>query len=460
MRNPDPAHLQAARPLGQSQEKRRLLVHLFTAACDGILIVMSFLLAAALYLGEFPARVAVNTATVFLAVYAVLAIYNNVYSLESLMRMRTGIGRVVRTMVLTIALVVFLTFYMDVTGRISRVIMALGVITATGLMVLLRDIVQRALVVRVLPNVRSVLIIRDGGPELKIRDAVTMDVRTEDVDVDPTDPKSLDRFGLLTDTVDRVVVSCPVEKRAKWAFVMRAAGVNGELVSHALRELRPIGLRRDGDFISFIVSTRPLGLPQRFIKRMMDVAIAGGALLVISPVLALTALAIKLEDRGPVFFVQERMGRGNKLFNMLKFRSMKVANLDFTASRQVAKGGDDRVTRVGHFIRRTSIDELPQLLNVLKGDMSMVGPRPHALGALAGDKLYWQVAEEYWHRHSLKPGLTGLAQIRGFRGATEEEHHLSDRLAADLEYIGTWSPWNDIWIMLMTARVLVHDRAF
>ena len=121
---------------------------------------------------------------------------------------------------------------------------------------------------------------------------------------------------------------------------------------------------------------------------------------------------------------------------------------------------DDRVTRVGRFIRRTSLDELPQLFNVLTGDMSLVGPRPHALGSRAGGKLFWEIDSRYWHRHALKPGLTGLAQVRGHRGATENEKHLTDRLRADLEYLNEWSPWRDVLILLTTVKVMIHDRAF
>lgn len=118
------------------------------------------------------------------------------------------------------------------------------------------------------------------------------------------------------------------------------------------------------------------------------------------------------------------------------------------------------MTRVGAFIRKTSIDELPQLINVLKGDMSIVGPRPHPLGSRAANKLFWEVDDRYWHRHAAKPGLTGLAQVRGYRGATRLEADLTDRLHADLEYLDTWSIWRDLLIIFMTFRVLVHRNAY
>lgn len=197
----------------------------------------------------------------------------------------------------------------------------------------------------------------------------------------------------------------------------------------------------------------------RILKRMFDLLVAGIALLLLGPILLCVAAAIKLEDGGPVFFVQRRVGRGNRFFSIMKFRSMRVNTVGVDGSQSASKD-DDRITRIGRIIRSTSIDELPQLLNVILGDMSLVGPRPHAIGSQAGDKLFWEVDARYWERHALKPGLTGLAQIRGLRGATEREEDLTGRLTADLEYLSGWSLWRDLWIMLMTLRVLVHDRAF
>jgi lipopolysaccharide/colanic/teichoic acid biosynthesis glycosyltransferase len=207
------------------------------------------------------------------------------------------------------------------------------------------------------------------------------------------------------------------------------------------------------------VSIGPLGLRSRALKRAFDVAAAGGALLLLSPLLLAVALAITLEDGGPVLFVQRRVGRGNRFFPIFKFRSMTV-NDEGRDGRQSASKSDQRITRIGRLIRCSSIDELPQLLNVLRGDMSLVGPRPHAIGSQAGDTLFWEVDARYWERHALKPGLTGLAQIRGWRGATDREEDLAGRLNADLEYLNGWSLWRDVWIILSTFKVLMHDRAF
>jgi lipopolysaccharide/colanic/teichoic acid biosynthesis glycosyltransferase len=138
---------------------------------------------------------------------------------------------------------------------------------------------------------------------------------------------------------------------------------------------------------------------------------------------------------------------------------MRHAQADVEAKALTLRN-DVRLTRIGAFIRRTSLDELPQLFNVLLGDMSLVGPRPHAPAALAGEKFYWEVDQKYWHRHIAKPGITGLAQVRGFRGNTFEEADLQSRLDSDLEYVAHWSLARDVEILLATLRVLVHDKAF
>jgi lipopolysaccharide/colanic/teichoic acid biosynthesis glycosyltransferase len=175
--------------------------------------------------------------------------------------------------------------------------------------------------------------------------------------------------------------------------------------------------------------------------------------------LLLVALAIRLDSPGPVFFRQQRMGRGNRLFSILKFRSMRSDLCDANGTRSTGRD-DDRVTRVGRLIRSTSIDELPQLLNVLKGDMSLVGPASPRAGvarryaALLGSRPALLASPR------LQAGITGLAQVRGFRGATNESVDLANRLHADLEYLNGWSIWRDVSILVRTFRVLVHQNAF
>ncbi len=308
-------------------------------------------------------------------------------------------------------------------------------------------------------HVRNDLIINDGGPVVSLPGAIEVSADALGIRADLDDPGVLDRVGSVLRNIDRVVVSCPIERRAVWAMLLKGVNIEGEVLDEQVRQLGAQGARVIGEHGMLLVSVGPLGLRSRAIKRIFDIVCAGGAIVVLAPLLALVALAIKLEDGGSVLFIQKRVGRSNRFFQMYKFRSMSEGHAD-RDGRVSTSRGDDRITRVGAFIRRTSIDELPQLFNVLKGDMSVVGPRPHALGSHAGDKLFWEVDRRYWHRHSLKPGLSGLAQVRGFRGATESEGDLVDRLQSDLEYLEGWTIMRDVTIVLLTLRVLVHHRAF
>jgi Undecaprenyl-phosphate glucose phosphotransferase len=192
-------------------------------------------------------------------------------------------------------------------------------------------------------------------------------------------------------------------------------------------------------------------------KWLFDKVVAVSALILLSPIMIATAVAIKLESKGPVFFRQKRHGFNNQLIEIWKFRSMRVDALDANATKLVSKN-DPRVTRVGSFIRKTSIDELPQLFNVLVGELSIVGPRPHALAAKANDQLYYEAVEGYFARHRVKPGMTGWAQIHGWRGETDTVDKIMQRVTHDLYYIENWSLWLDLKIVLLTPISLITQR--
>lgn len=276
---------------------------------------------------------------------------------------------------------------------------------------------------------------------------------------DLADPLMLDRIGRLLAPADRVVIACPSERRRNWAMVLKGANIQGEIVSPELADVGPLGTGWFGPNATIVVAAGSLDLRQRFLKRALDMLIAVTAVSLLAPLFLLVAILIRLDSPGPILFVQNRVGRGNRLFGIYKFRSMRVDHADHAGNRSASRD-DDRITRVGRFIRATSIDELPQIFNVLKGEMSFVGPRPHALGSLAGDLLFWEVDERYWHRHVCKPGLTGLAQVRGYRGATHERSDLTNRLQADLEYVSGWTILRDVSIILATLRVVVHRNAY
>jgi polysaccharide biosynthesis protein PslA len=186
-------------------------------------------------------------------------------------------------------------------------------------------------------------------------------------------------------------------------------------------------------------------------KRLFDIVMAGGALMFLASLLLAIAVAIKLTSPGPVLFFQYRYGYRNRRFKIYKFRSMRVDVSDATGVKQTV-AGDKRVTWIGRILRKTSLDEIPQLINVLKGDMSLVGPRPHVPGMLAANFLYEDLVPYYFQRHSARPGITGLAQINGCRGSTVEAGRAISRIDYDLDYIAKWSLRLDVTIILRTIR--------
>lgn len=186
-------------------------------------------------------------------------------------------------------------------------------------------------------------------------------------------------------------------------------------------------------------------------KRLVDIVIAGSALLVLLPLFLVVAAAIKLESEGPVFFRQIRWGKGCKQIKIYKFRSMHAALGDTSGVQQTVRN-DPRITRLGAFLRSSNLDELPQLINVLKGDMSLIGPRCHAVGMKAAGMLYEELVPNYHQRHLMRPGITGLAQMRGLRGPTDTAAKSRARIACDLHYIDHFSLLLDLKIIYGTVR--------
>ncbi|MBR0777383.1 undecaprenyl-phosphate glucose phosphotransferase [Bradyrhizobium diazoefficiens] len=207
--------------------------------------------------------------------------------------------------------------------------------------------------------------------------------------------------------------------------------------------------------VAIEIQRAPLSVFERAQKRCLDIGLASFALLLLAPLLVTAAIMIKLDSMGSVIFRQSRRGFNGKPFEIWKFRSMTVAENGHVVTQ--AKRTDARVTRVGRVLRRTSIDELPQLWNVLRGEMSLVGPRPHAL---AHDNYYDQLISNYVYRHHMKPGLTGWAQVNGFRGETPTIDLMEKRVEYDVWYVSNWSIWLDIRIILKTALALIHQEAY
>lgn len=448
-----------APPVPVPLERRRLQCYLALVLVDILAIIAGFMIPGWLYLDEAGTSHASRISDLILPLFLTVGLYNGSYSREALEQSRVGAMHAVTALAIAAALTVFIAFYTKSSAEFSRFLFGSGTIATAMILVGLRYQMQGFITWRCAGGVTSQLVILDGGPPIDLPGAQHADAVALGIVPALDDPVSLHRIGVLLTGVDRVTVSCPADRRAAWATILRGANIEGEVVDDLVAQLGAHGARIVSGHGLLRVSVGPLGLRARAIKRGFDLALACLGLLVLLPLLALVALAIRLEDGGPTLFVQQRVGRGNRFFRMYKFRSMRVAELDHHGSRSTERR-DPRVTRIGAFIRRTSIDELPQLLNVLKGEMSIVGPRPHALGSQAGTKLFWEIDDQYWTRHALKPGLTGLAQVRGLRGATDAESDLTRRLDADLEYLNGWSIWRDIAIVIATLRILTHPKAY
>ncbi len=270
-------------------------------------------------------------------------------------------------------------------------------------------------------------------------------------------------FARLTH-IDMLIVSLPLSAETRVLSLLKklwVLPVDIRLSAHSTRfQFRPRTYSYVGSVPMLDIADRPIHDWDSVAKRAFDIVFSLVGIIVFSPVMLVTALAVKLDSKGPVLFRQKRLGFNNEPIEVYKFRSMYVDQNDAAAARLVTRG-DPRVTRVGRFIRKASIDELPQFFNVLKGDLSLVGPRPHAAAAKAQDRLYHEVVDGYFARHRVKPGVTGWAQINGWRGETDNDIKIQKRTEFDLDYIENWSLWFDLKILLLTpVRLLNTENAY
>ena len=457
--NLHPRRLTTSRVVAGDLQSLRIRLCVAIMVVDALAILAGCLAGNVLRLGEVMAPLGINLFAVVLPLYIGIAINSDAYGVDVLGDVQAGLSRALLAYMFAIFAIFFLAFYLKVGDDFSRAGAGYAII-ATMLM-----LAAGRYLFRIYVNYRT------GGQlvyDLMIRDGVNMpvpagmhmlDTEADDLRPDVNDPMMLDRLAGHLRGVDRVVIACPPERRYVWSVLLKGSSVNGYILAQELDALGPIGIGSMDGNRTLAVACAPLDLSRRAAKRTLDLALTIPGLIFLAPLFIVVAVAIKLDSRGPVFFLQPRVGRGNRIFLTYKFRSMRAEASDSAGNRSTSRG-DDRITKVGHFIRQTSIDELPQLINVLRGEMSLVGPRPHALGSLAGNALFWEVDERYWHRHASKPGLTGLAQVRGYRGETKEREDLSNRLRADLEYLAGWTIWRDISILISTLRVVIHRNAY
>ena len=437
----------------------RLRLQVMLLVLDALAITSAFELASLFWSGGALEANSVRVVGTFIACYALAGANADLFTADMLAYRRRSVFIGMRTVLLASASVILLAFFLKAGEQVSRMQIAIGGGLASLFVGGVRGLFHFWIRSRFGEYLHSEVLILDECTMIVPKGVHAFDATTFNLRCDLADPLMLDRIGRLLAPADRVLIACPPERRRKWAMVLKGANIQGEIISPELTEVGPLGTGRFCGTATIVVAAGSLDLRQRFLKRGLDLLIGVVALVLLAPLLLLVAIAVRVDSSGPIFFVQDRVGRGNRLFGIYKFRSMRVDTCDHDGTRSASRD-DDRITRVGRVIRATSIDELPQILNVLKGEMSFVGPRPHALGSLAGDLLFWEVDERYWHRHVCKPGLTGLAQIRGYRGATHRRSDLTNRLQADLEYVSGWTIFRDISIILGTLRVIVHRNAY
>lgn len=381
------------------------------------------------------------------------------------------------TLVFVVALAAM--FFLKLEGTFSRVWLLSWY--ASGLALLACERFALAVLVRALTHQgkldRRTVIVGGGAladPVLRqLAEQDDGDLRILGVFDDRADDRSPDvvagypKLGSVDDLVefarharlDLVIFTLPISAETRLLQMLRklwVLPVDIRLAAHTNKlRFRPRSYSYIGNVPVMDVLDKPIADWDVIIKAAFDKIFGAFCLIALSPIMALVALAVKLDSRGPVLFKQVRYGFNNEKIEIYKFRSMYVDQLDAGASRLVTKG-DPRVTRVGRFIRKTSLDELPQLFNVVfKGNLSLVGPRPHAMHARAADHLYDDVVDGYFARHRVKPGITGWAQINGWRGETDTPEKIQKRVEHDLYYIENWSILLDVYILALTPFALL-----
>jgi Undecaprenyl-phosphate glucose phosphotransferase len=353
-----------------------------------------------------------------------------------------------------------------------------GLVVLMGLRILIGQLVKRWAAAGVLER-RAVLV--GGGPEgveliRALREEPNNDIRIVGIFDDreasrvPAMQEGLPKLGRIDELlefgrraeVDMLIVALPMAAESRLVELLKklwVLPVDIRLSARASRlRFRPRSYSYVGTVPFLDLFDKPIADWDYVVKSCFDRIVGFILLVLFSPVMLAVAIAIKLDSPGPVFFKQKRYGFNNELIEVYKFRSMYADKTDANAAK-LATRDDPRVTRVGRFIRKTSLDELPQLINVaINGNLSLVGPRPHALQAKAADRPYEQVVDGYFARHRVKPGITGWAQVNGWRGETDTPEKLENRVEHDLFYIENWSVLFDLYILLLTPFKLISTE--
>jgi len=431
------------------------------------------------HLGYILASIFVPATTVFL-----IGSFNG-YSIGDYRGKAAEVGRGAGVWAAVFGCFTLVLFFLKIGEDFSRVWLASwfigGLLVLTLLRVMFDRLITRWRTTGVVER-RAVLV--GGGPEAvelvrALRSEPTNDIRICGIFDDrdsarvPALAEGLPKLGRIDELlefgrqaeIDMLIVALPMaaeERLVKLLKMLWVLPVDIRLSAGSSRlRFRPRSYSYVGSVPFLDLYDKPIADWDRVAKACFDRIVGSLLLVLFSPLMLAVAIAIKLDSRGPVFFRQKRFGFNNELIEIFKFRSMYVDMTDENAEK-LATRDDPRVTHVGRFIRKTSLDELPQLINVaIKGNLSLVGPRPHALQAKAADRLYEQVVDGYFARHRVKPGITGWAQVNGWRGETDTPEKLERRVEHDLYYIENWSVIFDLYILALTPfRLLNTENAF
>lgn len=450
----------AALNLGKSSKAtRRTLFRVAFVVSDMVAVIGGLALASAFRLNDAFGEQVGNLMLAVIPLYLFLALHHRAYSFRALERLGAGVRSALTALTITALVVVGLGFALKMSAEYSRVVFILGLVLGALAITALRYLLSRYVEYAFPKGLTEEIVLCDGTVLLPrgtehVLNAIALGIQPR-LDC----PHMLDRIGRTLRNADRVIIACAPEERQAWTAALKGLGVSVEVMLPEVEQLGVLKTRSYDGHLTAVVAQGPLAMRDQVLKRIFDLVLLAVLLPPLLIVMAVVAVLIKVDDGGPIFFEQNRIGQGNRLFRMYKFRSMRVAQLDSDGRVSTARN-DSRITRIGKYLRETSIDELPQLFNVLRGDMSIVGPRPHALASTAEDQLFWEIDRRYWWRHAAKPGLTGLAQIRGFRGATDTRDALSKRVQSDLEYLSGWSLLRDVRILFATLRVVLHPNAY
>ncbi|MBX3582550.1 MAG: undecaprenyl-phosphate glucose phosphotransferase [Rhizobiaceae bacterium] len=425
---------------------------------------------------------------IFIVGAALLAVIlldiNDCYQLPTLMRPLSKLTRIVIVWGWTLALLAVVGFFLKLMDDFSRVWFAGWFVTGLALLV-----VPRLLLARLLKRWarngrmerRAVIVGGGKAAEVLVRAIEQQpynDIRICGIFDDRDDTRSppivagYPKLGDISELIefarivriDMLIVSLPLTAESRVLSLLKklwVLPVDIRLSAHSNQlQFRPRSYSYIGSVPLLDIFDRPINDWDSVAKRVFDIVFSLIGIVLLSPVMLATAIAIKLDSKGPVLFKQKRHGFNNEVIDVYKFRSMYTEQADPSAIRPVTKG-DPRVTRVGRFIRKTSIDELPQFFNALFGSLSLVGPRPHAVAAQSHNLLYNEVVDGYFARHRVKPGVTGWAQINGWRGEMDTDEKIKMRTEYDLYYIENWSLWFDLQILFLTPiRLLNTENAY